>query len=497
MVNFCAIIGCSNTAGRDKVSFYRLPAIINNQGEKTYELSEKRRRMWLSRISRADLAPSSYPYVRICSDHFVTGKPSSLYQDCDPDWAPSKNLGHQKSQPVQPTPDRTIRIKGRVEKKKYFEAARSLISLFESRGTEDDENPPEEPEQSSELSTTNESGLSSQSELCQCGVTISTMETEVNHLTVENNSLKEQLKSTTLTEETFRKDDEKVKSFTGLPSFAVLITLYAYVESVLVQGYNSALSKFQKLILVLMRLKLNLPVHYLADKFRISSSTVSKTFLITLHAMYIKLQPLIYWPAQEERRKTMPMEFRKYFGLKVAVIIDCFELFIERPSNLEARAQTWSQYKHHNTVKFLIGISPQGVISFISNGYGGRSPDKFITNDCGFLEKLEYGDIVLADRGFDIAESLAQVSCELRIPAFTKGKSQLSALDVERTRKLAHVRIHVERVIGLVRNKYKMLQDTVPLDYLVSTEGSRPTIDKVVTVCCALTNMCKSVVPFE
>ena len=55
-----------------------------------------------------------------------------------------------------------------------------------------------------------------------------------------------------------------------------------------------------------------------------------------------------------------------------------------------------------------------------------------------------------------------------KIPAFTKGRTQLSILDVEPTRKLAHVRIHVERVIGLVPNKYKMLQDTVPLVVLFS-----------------------------
>jgi hypothetical protein len=73
MVNYCAIIGCTRTGGRDKVSFFRLPAIITNQGEKTQEMSEKRRRLWLSRISRADLQQSSYPYVRVCSDHFVKG----------------------------------------------------------------------------------------------------------------------------------------------------------------------------------------------------------------------------------------------------------------------------------------------------------------------------------------------------------------------------------------------------------------------------------------
>ncbi len=57
------------------------------------------------------------------------------------------------------------------------------------------------------------------------------------------------------------------------------------------------------------------------------------------------------------------------------VIIDFFEVFIERPTNLKARAQTWSNYKHHNTCKFLLGISPQGSVTFIFKGWGGRVSD--------------------------------------------------------------------------------------------------------------------------
>ena len=65
-------------------------------------------------------------------------------------------------------------------------------------------------------------------------------------------------------------------------------------------------------------------------------------------------------------RKTMPVYFQYAFGKKVTVIIDCLEVFIEEPSNLLARAQTFSNYKHHNTIKILIGITPQGSISFVS-----------------------------------------------------------------------------------------------------------------------------------
>ena len=62
----------------------------------------------------------------------------------------------------------------------------------------------------------------------------------------------------------------------------------------------------------------------------------------------------------------MPMSLRKYLKTKVAVIIDCFEIFVNKPSNLAAKFAIWSQYKHHNSVKFLIGISPQGVTTSIS-----------------------------------------------------------------------------------------------------------------------------------
>ena len=79
--------------------------------------------------------------------------------------------------------------------------------------------------------------------------------------------------------------------------------------------------------------------------------------------------------------------FREKFSSR-AVIIDCFEVFIDRPSCLLARAQTWSSYKHHNTAKFLIGITPQGTVSFILKGWGGRASDKFITEHCGLWTDL-------------------------------------------------------------------------------------------------------------
>ena len=167
--------------------------------------------------------------------------------------------------------------------------------------------------------------------------------------------------------------------------------------------------------------------------------------------MDMRLSPIIRWPERDELWHTMSLCFQFSFGKKTTIIIDCFEIFIERPSNLLARAQTFSNYKHHNTVKVLIAVTPQGSICFTSKAWGGRTSDKYLTDKCGLLNHLKPGDLVMADRGFTIQESVALYQAQLAIPAFTRGKNQLDPLDVERTRGIANVRIHVERVIGLLR----------------------------------------------
>ncbi len=83
-----------------------------------------------------------------------------------------------------------------------------------------------------------------------------------------------------------------------------------------------------------------------------------------------------------------------------------------------------------------------------------------------------------------------------KIPAFTKGKSQLHGIEVEQTRRIANVRIHVERVIGNIRQKYTIINSTQPIDYVQSDE-QQTTLDKIVCVACALINICDSVVPFN
>ena len=189
--------------------------------------------------------------------------------------------------------------------------------------------------------------------------------------------------------------------------------------------------------------------------------------------MDTRLSSRIKWPEREDFRHTFPKCFQSSFK-KTTVIIDCFEVFIDRPSNLLAWVQIFSSYKHHNTVKVLIGITPQGTISFVSKAWGGRTSDKFLTENCAVMEKLLPGDLVMADRGFTSHESLVFKQTQLAIPAFPWGKDQ--QVDVEKTRGIANVCTYVGRVIGLLGRKNTILHGILPIDYFICNQnGSQET----------------------
>lgn len=463
-------------------------------------LSEKRRRLWLSRIRRKDLG--DLKHVRVCGRHFVSGRPSNLMDDTNPDWVPTLRLGYGSDERNAADDARFQRSKKRSEVKVL--ATPTITASGQSSLTDDslqEKGSGSEEEDSSSLPPTCDEALQTSIAHAhvQTDVTMQDMQALVNdnrRLTSEVCELKREKDGHAVSEASLHEDNGKVAFYTGLLNFSMLWAIFQHVECVVKHTPQNGLPKFQEFIVFLMKLKLSLPHQDLAYRFGVSCATISRIFDKWLDASFWRLRSLITWPSRIDMQRTMPQAFFDSFGSKVAVILDCFEIRIERPSSLLPRSETWSNYKNCNTAKFLIGICPQGSISYISEGWGGRTSDKHITEHCGILDKLSPGDVILADRGFDIADSVGLYCAKLHIPAFTKGQKQLTAVDIERTRKLANVRIHVERVIGLVRNKYLVMKAIQPIDNVTSKPGDTCTpLDKIVTVCCALSNLSPSVVP--
>ena len=120
---------------------------------------------------------------------------------------------------------------------------------------------------------------------------------------------------------------------------------------------------------------------------------------------------------------------------------------------LKELLQCKHKHKHSliiNTItlrKALVGISPNGIVTFVSSLWTGRVLDKELTKCSGLLAKLEPGDNIMADRGFDIAD-ISPSGVTLNIPPFKGGRDQLNPEKTDETARIAALIIHVERPIG-------------------------------------------------
>lgn len=174
------------------------------------------------------------------------------------------------------------------------------------------------------------------------------------------------------------------------------------------------------LLIILMKWKLGLCNTDLSYRFQVSKTTISNIVQSWVPAMALVLKPLIKWPSKGAIRKNMPKIFKCNLK-RCRCIINCTEVLIARPSNLNSRAQIWSNYKHTNTIKYLIGFTSAGAISFLSAGWGGWVSDKQITKESGFLKLLEPRDEVLAYR-ITHQRQACSLWCNPSYPSFHKGK---------------------------------------------------------------------------
>jgi hypothetical protein len=200
--------------------------------------------------------------------------------------------------------------------------------------------------------------------------------------------------------------------------------------------------------------------------------------------MYRVFAPQIKWPSMQKIRKYMPKSFKASFP-NTRVIIDCTEVFVQKPRSPTAQSQTYSNYKNHNTFKALVGITPSGAFSFVSEFWGGNVSDRFITANSGFLDKIRPGDEVMADRGFVIRDYLLERQAKLVIPPFTKkcawGKGKrLTPTQIKQTRQIARLRIHVERAIQRLKT-FRILSGVMLLTL-------KPITDKILVVSAFLCN---------
>ncbi|CAL1267712.1 unnamed protein product [Larinioides sclopetarius] len=235
--------------------------------------------------------------------------------------------------------------------------------------------------------------------------------------------------------------------------------------------------------LVLKKIRLNLQFSILAMDFGLTTSTACRIFSKSLPLIASSMRDLIVMPDKNAVQAHLPISFRARYGHLIS-IIDCFEIEVEKPSNPVSQALTWSAYYNCNTIKYLISCTPDGLVTFISEGFGGRASDLLIVQNSGFLNNLVPGTAVMADRGFkNISHLLQQKNCNLIRPPSVSAATKSSKHEVKETKRIAAVRIHVERLIRRVR-EFKMLAPHVCVD-----RQHIPLLDLIVIIVCGIINM--------
>ena len=295
--------------------------------------------------------------------------------------------------------------------------------------------------------------------------------------------------------EQIKDNDKEVNFYTGFLSFLHLLTCYHFLgpaitalsydpdksvedpSKVCGMSRHRILTPLNEFFLMLCHLRLGLLEQDLAFRFQVSQSTVSRILVAWINFLFVKFKEVPIWPSREVVNEFMPITFRTLYP-KTRCIIDATEIFIQMPSNPTAQQLTFSSYKNHNTLKALVAITSSGAVCFVSDLFSGNISDKRFVAECGMLKLLEVGDSIMADRGF-LIEDILPTGITLNVPPLLNETGQLKEQEQTSTRRIASVRIHVERAIERIKN-YQILHN-VP-------NNMDNNINQILFVCAMLTN---------
>ncbi|CAN7995181.1 unnamed protein product [Ixodes pacificus] len=294
----------------------------------------------------------------------------------------------------------------------------------------------------------------------------------------------------------FKDSPADIQFYTGLPSYGKFMSLWSFLKpgedgenvkvwattysgKVTKAGRLSILSSKDQLFLLLVRLRLGLFERDLAYRFRVSTATVSKICITWISYLYLHLGQIPLWLTREEVDDSMPPAFKDRYST-TRVILDATEVKCQASSSLVLQSATFSAYKSTNTFKGLIGISPDGTVTFVSELFTGSMSDNECVENSGFL-KLRFNnkDSVMADKGFRIEDLLKEINVELNTPPFLR-KGNFTTEEVKETEEIASLRIHVERRIQRVKS-FHIFDRPVSISLA-------PVVNEMWFICAVLTN---------
>lgn len=277
-------------------------------------------------------------------------------------------------------------------------------------------------------------------------------------------------------------DGAQIKYLTGFQSASHLQFLFNCLQPGIdhLRYKMKALNMPNQLFMTLIRLRHNKDYTELAINFNIDRKVVSRVIEQMINFLYYELTENDVWLSRDIIDTYFPISFQQHYPL-TRVILDATEIPIDKPLECNSQSATFSTYKNRNTLKVLVGISPRGQVTYLSEVYGGSTSDRQIVERSTLVKPNTFisQDQIMADRGIMVQDLVSALNVCVNTPTTMKGVSQLPSDTVIRDRKIASKRIHVERVIGYAKT-FKVLSH-------LST-NSLSLSKKIIHVCFLLVN---------
>lgn len=282
----------------------------------------------------------------------------------------------------------------------------------------------------------------------------------------------------------FSNDPEAIHFYTGLEDyrkFTMLLDCLGPAAYSLDYYLNMTppLPVRDQLFLTLIKLRQHKGHFELSRMFKLTVNGVTNVFVTWINFMYYELTKIHWWPERELVRYYCPEDFKRKYP-KTRAILDGTECPIQKPKQPIAQKATFSSYKNRNTLKSVIGMTPGGLVSYISPAYGGSTSDRQVMERSNLAQMCDAGDSLMVDKGFNCDDLFIPYKVSINLPSFFKKQNRIAAATVIKDRQIASKRVHIERIVGLGKT-YKILNQ--PLNNTESALGT-----EIITICYFLCN---------
>lgn len=324
----------------------------------------------------------------------------------------------------------------------------------------------------------------------QMSTTMDECQENIEHYNVEKQKCKENCTNDigvqvssgdfTYTLKSFIKTEKDLMTLCNIKSFKILENLAELIDKYY-PTRKRLLNTTECIVLTTAKLKLDISFQALAVFFyNISDVTIRNVFYEYVKKLSSILQSLLVRVPKEEIQQNLPKCFKDFSS--TTSVLDCTEIKIQKPKCLKCRIKFYSHYKGDLTVKFMTEVTPAGIITVVSESFGGRASDKCIFNHTQILNDLESTrDSVMVDKGFLIEGECEDKRINLIRPPFVRNQKQLPEDEANINRKIASARVHIERMNQRIK-QFNILNNKLPW-HLINY------VDDIFCICCGLANL--------